>query len=339
MSAGPPPGGRPAERVALSLEVLVSAPYLIPVLDRFRPVLESAGLRLRVAEVQERLSEAELMVHAGQIDGVVCGDDRFTAAVLRAAAPRLRVISKWGTGIDSIDLEAARQLGIQVFNTPGAFTQAVADSVMGYVLAFARRIPWSDRDMKAGGWSKAPSRALQECTLGVIGVGAIGKAVLRRARGFGMRLLGNDIVPIEPGFLTEAGVEMTSLDRLLAEADFVSVNCDLNPTSKGLVGSEALGKMRPSAVLINTARGPIVDEAALISALRQGQIAGAALDVFEEEPLSAASPLRSMENVLLSPHNSNSSPSAWERVHRNSIANLLRGLGREDAIPQWTAET
>jgi D-3-phosphoglycerate dehydrogenase / 2-oxoglutarate reductase len=338
MPACPPLDGRSTERIVLTLEILVSAPYLIPELGRFRPVLESAGLRLRVAEVRERLSEAELMVYAGHIDGVLCGDDRFTAAVLRAASPRLRVISKWGTGVDSIDLEAATRLGIQVFNTPGAFTQAVADSVMGYVLAFARRIPWTDRDMKAGGWRKAPGRALQECTLGVIGVGAIGRAVVQRARGFGMRLLGNDIVPIDAAFLAEAGLEMTSFDRLLAEADFVSVNCDLNPTSNGLLGAEALEKMKPSAILINTARGPIVDEAALTTALQQGRIAGAALDVFEDEPLSDVSPLRSMENVLLSPHNSNSSPSAWERVHLNTIANLLRGLGRGDAVDQ-AAET
>jgi D-3-phosphoglycerate dehydrogenase len=311
----------------VSLEVLVSAPYFLPVLDRFRATFDACDVRLRVASVKERLSEQELMAYAGQIDGALCGDDAFTARVLRAAAPRLRVISKWGTGIDSIDREEALKLGIAVFNTPGAFTQAVADSVLGGVLAFARRIPWADREMKAGAWSKPLARALHECTLGVVGVGAIGKAVLRRAAPFGMRLLGNDIVALDPGFVAEVGLQVVSLERLLAESDFVSLNCDLNPTSRGLINGRALKRMKPTAVLINTSRGPVVEEEALVAALQAGRIAGAALDVFVEEPLPSSSPLRSMENVLLSPHNSNSSPEAWERVHRNTVENLLRGLG------------
>jgi D-3-phosphoglycerate dehydrogenase len=311
----------------VSLEVLVSAPYFLPVLDRFRATFDACDVRLRIAAVKERLSEQELMAYAGQIDGALCGDDAFTARVLRAAAPRLRVISKWGTGIDSIDREEALRLGIAVFNTPGAFTQAVADSVLGGVLAFARRIPWADREMKAGVWSKPLARALHECTLGVVGVGAIGKAVLRRAVPFGMRLLGNDIVALDPGFVAEVGLQVVSLERLLAESDFVSLNCDLNSTSRGLINGRALNRMKPTAVLINSSRGPVVEEEALVAALQAGRIAGAALDVFVEEPLPSSSPLRSMENVLLSPHNSNSSPEAWERVHRNTVENLLRGLG------------
>jgi phosphoglycerate dehydrogenase-like enzyme len=180
--------------------------------------------------------------------------------------------------------------------------------------------------MKAGSWDKPACRALNECSLGVIGVGAIGKAVLRRARAFGLDVMGNDIVPIDPAFLAETRTAMVSLGELLTRSDYVSVNCDLNPTSQGLIDAHALARMKPSSVLINTARGPIVDEAALVAALQQGRIAGAALDVYLEEPLARSSPLRSMDNVLLSPHNANSSPQAWERVHRNTIANLFRGL-------------
>jgi D-3-phosphoglycerate dehydrogenase len=311
------------------LQVLVSAPYMIPVLDRFRPIFDARDIRLQVASVRERLNEAELLAYAGAVDGVICGDDAFTEVVLSAFAPRLKVISKWGTGVDSIDRRAAQALGVQVCNTPGAFTEAVADSVMGFILAFARRIPWTDREMKSGSWEKAPCRSLAECTLGVVGVGAIGKAVLRRAKVFGMRLIGNDIIAIDPVFLAETGVSMVSLESLLAAADFVSLNCDLNPTSLGLIGAAALGRMKPSAVLINTARGAIVDEPALIGALSHGSIAGAALDVFRDEPLPASSLLRSMESVLLSPHNANSSPQAWEHVHRHTIANLLSGLGMD----------
>lgn len=307
--------------------VLLSAPYMLPTIDRFRPVFDHFGIQLILPEVHERLEEEEIMPYAGQFDGAICGDDRYTARVLEACLPRLKVISKWGTGIDSLDQEAAARLGIEIRRTPNAFTLPVADTVLGYILAFARRQPWMDRAVKAGEWNKILGRSLSECTLGVIGVGNCGKAVLRRARAFGMKLLGNDIIEIAPDFILENGLEMTSLEDLLSRADFVSVNCDLNPTSYHMINQETLALMRPQAVLINTARGPIVHEAALVRALQSRCIAGAALDVFEKEPLPLDSPLLQMEQVMLAPHNANSSPAAWERVHWNTIRNLLDGLG------------
>ncbi len=310
----------------MTLKVLVTAPYMIPLPDRFLPALQQAGIELIIPQVKERLSEQELLEYAGHIDAAVAGDDRFSREVLSAATPRLRVISKWGTGLDSIDREAAADLGVAVYNTPDAFTEPVADSVLAYILAFARRGPWMDRDLKSGAWKKLSGRALGECTLGVIGVGRIGRAVLKRAQVFGMRLLGNDIVQVEESFLTETKVEMVGLDELLHQSDFISLNCDLNPSSHHLIGAEAFESMRPVAVLINTARGPVVDQVELIGALRSERIQGAALDVFEEEPLPANSPLRGMDNVLLAPHNANSSPSAWERVHQNTLLNLFDGL-------------
>lgn len=307
--------------------VLLTAPYMIPFLDRFRPVFMRYGIDLIVPKVRERMEEADLLKYAGQFDGAICGDDRYTARVLQACVPKLKVISKWGTGIDSVDSAAASRLGVKVARTPNAFTMPVADTVMGYLLAFARRQPWMDKEMKAGNWKKMPGRALSECTLGVIGVGNIGKAVTRRARAFGMRVLGNDIIEIDHVFITESGIQMTDLYSLLSGADFVSINCDLNPTSHQLINAKTLAWMKPSAILINTARGPIVEEKALIEALQAKRLAGAALDVFEIEPLPLDSPLLKMDNVMLAPHNSNSSPSAWERVHLNTIGNLLEGLG------------
>lgn len=307
--------------------VLLSAPYMLPSIDRFRPLFERYELQLILPEVNERLEADELMPYAGDFDGAICGDDRFSAEVLEACAPRLKVISKWGTGIDSIDQEAAQRLGVLVRNTPNAFTEAVADSVMAYVLAFARQSPWLDERVKAGSWEKLPGRALSETSLGVVGVGRIGKAVLRRAKAFGMRLLGNDIVEIDADFISETGLEMMPLEDLLAKADFVSLNCDLNPSSAHLINAKNLTRMKSSAVLINTARGPLIDQSALIEALQSGKLAGAALDVFEQEPLPADSPLRKMDNVMLAPHNANASPAAWERVHWNTLRNLLDGLG------------
>ena len=309
------------------MQVLFSAPYMVPFIDRFRPVLEHYGLEIIEAEVEERLEEEDILAYAGQFDGTICGDDRYTERVIKTCLPRLKVISKWGTGIDSIDKEAAERLGVMVGNTPNAFTLPVADSVLGYLLAFARRLPWMDSAMKSGTWEKIPGRSLSECTLGVIGVGDVGKAVIRRARAFGMEILGNDIIEIRHDFVREMGIEMTSLEELLARSDFVSVNCNLNPTSEHLIHAEKLSIMKPTAVLINTARGPIIKEDDLIAALQYGVIAGAAMDVFEYEPLPDDSPLKQMDNVMLAPHNSNSSPMAWERVHWNTIRNLLVGLG------------
>jgi D-3-phosphoglycerate dehydrogenase len=309
----------------MTWRVLVSAPYMIPVVDRFRDELRSENVELVPADVKERLSEEELLGVLDGFDGIICGDDRITRRVLNSA-PRLKVISKWGTGIDSIDSEAARERGIPVFRTPNAFSEPVADTVLGYILLFARQLSWMDRDIRNGRWEKPILRALNECVLGVVGVGDCGKAVVRRALAFGMRILGNDIVEMPPDFLQQTSIEMVPLKQLLDRADFVSLNTDLNPTSFHLIGKPQLDSMKPGAYLINTSRGPVVDEEALGEALHAQRIAGAALDVFEEEPLPEISPLRSLANCLMAPHNANSSPAVWERVHENTIRNLLKGL-------------
>src|SRR5512133_17070 len=311
----------------MKYKVLFTAPYMIPFVDRFKPVFDKYNLELIVPHVRERMEEADLLRYAGQFDGAICGDDRYTERVIKACAPRLKVISKWGTGIDSIDAGACSRYGIKVCRTPNAFTMPVADSVLAYILAFARRQPWMDKEMKNGKWEKIPGKSLSECTLGVIGVGNIGKAVTRRARAFGMKVYGTDIVDIDHVFITETGIQMTTLEYLLSNSDFISVNCDLNPTSYHLINHDTLALVKPNAVLINTARGPIVEEQSLIEALQSKRLAGAALDVFEVEPLPLDSPLLKMDNVLLAPHNSNSSPAAWERVHWNTIRNLVEGLG------------
>lgn len=313
----------------MTWRVMVSAPYMRPVIDRFRPFFSENGVTLVLPPVEERLEEQDLLPWVEDVDGVICGDDRFTERVL-LAAPRLRVISKWGTGIDSIDAEAAARHGVAVRNTPDAFTDPVADSVMGYVLGFARRLADLDREMKAGKWTKLPGHALCERTLGIIGVGRIGKAIARRARPFGVHLVGADVAEMPAEFLEETGIEMVPKAELLARSDFVSLNCDLNSTSRHIIDEEDLAGMRDHAVLVNAARGPLVREEALVAALRDGRIAGAALDVFEVEPLPPGSPLRSMDNVMLAPHASNASPARWEWVHERTIENLMEELRRSE---------
>ena len=316
------------------MRILITAPYFQPVVEQYRRLFDARGCELVIPPVRERLSEDELLPLVGDIVGVICGDDQWTERVLMAA-PKLKVLSKWGTGIDSIDQDAAARLGIAVRNTPGAFNEPVADQVMGYILSFARRVLWIMERMRNGGWSKQPCVSLQGRTLSVIGVGNTGKAVVRRAKAFEMRLLGNDIVDMPPEFIAETGIRMVNKQTLLSESDFVSLNCTLNPTSFHIIGASELALMKRTAVLVNCARGPLVDEPELAKALENKTIAGAGLDVFEVEPLPSNSPFLKMDNVMLAPHNSNSSPAAWERAHWNTIRNLLEGL----SIPSTDLDT
>lgn len=309
----------------LSYRVLVSAPYFQPVVDRFRPTFEKHRIEIIVPHVEERLSAKELMPLVGDIDGAICGDDEFTAEVL-ARASRLRVISKWGTGIDSIDTADCERRGIAVCNTPNAFSEPVADTTLGYVLFFVRQLRELSGDVHQGRWQKRPARALGECAVGLIGIGNVGRAVGRRLAACGARILGCD--PIEPPekFLDTCPVQMVEREELLTASDIVSLHCDLNPTSLHIMDTSAFGLMKPGSFLVNTARGKLVDEPALVAALQSDHLAGAALDVFETEPLPSDSPLSSMKNVFLAPHNANSSPEAWERVHSRTVDNLIQHL-------------
>lgn len=306
----------------MTYKVLISAPYMIPFIDEYRPLLESRGCEVVVAEVEERLNAQQLLPLVGDIHGTICGDDHWTDEVM-AAAPNLRVISKWGTGIDSIDQQAAKARGIAVRNVPNAFSEPLADTIFGWMLWFARRLPEQIELMRAGGWEKVPGHTLAETTLGIVGVGDVGKAVIRRAQAFGMPILATDIAEVDSDFIGQYQVKMVSLDELLSESDYVSLNCDLNPTSLHLIRAETLALMRKTAVLMNSARGPVVKEADLIDALMSGRLRGAALDVFENEPLVKDSPLRMMKNLVLSSHNSNSSPRAWANVHSRAIMNMM----------------
>jgi len=310
-------------------KVLVTAPYLQPVIQNYQHIFDEHQIEIIVPEVKEKMSEEELLQYIGDIDGILCGDDKLTERVL-VQAPRLKVISKWGTGTDSIDKEAAARRGIPVKNTVNAFTEPVADTVLNFILCLARGTFDLNEKMRQGIWDKRVGWALHECTLGVVGVGNIGKAVVKRAKAFGMRVLGNDIKEIPAGFVKEYGLEVVSLEQLLEEADFVSLNCNFNSTSRHLMNQARFDLMKPTAYLVNTSRGPVVDEKALIEALSLKKIAGAALDVFEDEPLPADSPLKKMPNVILSPHNANAGLAAWKYVHENTIKNLIEELVKHE---------
>lgn len=268
-------------------------------------------------------------------EGLLCLlTDRVDRALLEAS-PGLRVISSLSVGVDHIDLEAATARRIPVGHTPGVLAETTADLTLALMLATARRIPEADRFVREGLWTLdrrwAPDMLLgtdlHGATLGVIGLGAIGQAVARRAHGFGMRVLG----------WTRSGrpvpqVESVTLDDALRRSDFVSVHVALTPETRGLLDAERIRALKAGAVLVNTARGGLVDEAALAEALVDGHLAAAALDVFAEEPLSSESPLLQAPNLVLTPHIGSASVATRRRMASLAVANLLAGLAG-DRLP------
>ena len=247
------------------------------------------------------LPESEIRPLLQDMDTVYSSVDRYTAAVLGSPeASRLKLLSRWGVGYDSIDVSAATREGIVVAYTPGLLNEAVADYAMALLVAVARRVHEGHLSLRAGRWAPTWGQDIAGKTLGLVGCGRIGQAVARRATGFGMRLLAFDPVPSAEA--AAVGIEFVSLDTLLAASDFVSLHAALTPETRGLMGEAQFRRMKRSAYLVNTARGAVVDETALVRALTEGWIAGAALDAFITEPLPPAHPLATAPNLLLTPH-------------------------------------
>jgi glyoxylate reductase len=285
-------------------------------------------------EVREEAGAAggDLANSASDADGLLCLlTDRVDAALIRACR-RLRAISSVSVGLDHVDVAAATARRIPVGFTPGVLTETTADLAFALLLAAARRVGEAERWLRAGAWTEARrwqpdlllGRDVHGAALGVVGLGAIGLAVARRAAGFGMRVLGWSRRPKPEA--AALGVESVPLPELLARADFVTLHVALTPETRHLIDAAALARMQPSAILVNTARGEVVDEAALAAALREGRLAGAGLDVFEREPLPAASPLRALENVVLLPHIGSASVATRARMAELAVDNLLAGL-------------
>jgi D-3-phosphoglycerate dehydrogenase len=272
-------------------------------------------------------TEEELIDLLREVDGAIVSTDPFTARVIQAAE-RLRVISRTGVGYDAVDIKAATARGIVVTTTPGVNRHAVADWALALILCCARKVPENLAEVRRGAWTRHDGVDLHEKTLGVVGLGTIGKEVATRAKAFGMRLLAYDLVQ-DTLYADAQGIAYVSLEDLLRQSDFVSVHCFLNETTRHLINAERLLLMKPTAFLINTARGGIVDTEALYQALHAKRIAGAGLDVFEGEPLRADSPLRALENVYLSPHCAGSTTDARKRSGTLAAENLIRGLRAE----------
>jgi len=270
-----------------------------------------------------------------QVDGILTLlTDRIDADLIARASPALKVISQYAVGFDNIDIQAATQRGIAVGNTPGVLTETTADFTWALMMAAARRVSEGDREVRAGIWPAWGPEVLTGydlygATLGIVGFGRIGKAVARRAKGFDMRVLYQDPYCETAG---EIEAERVSMDKLLEESDFVTLHTYLSKDTYHLIGREQLQKMKPTSVLVNTSRGPIVDPAALAWALRERVIAAAALDVTEPEPLPHHSPLLELENLVITPHIASASKATRQRMADMAVENILAGV-RGERLP------
>ncbi len=271
---------------------------------------------------RQQFSAAELLSFSDEIVGIIAGDDELSREFFEGAAPHLRSVIRWGIGMDSVDFGAAADTGVPVRNTPGVFGGEVADAAMAYLLAIARGTSFVDREVRSGRWPKFEGVSLESAAVGVIGLGAIGRQIVRRVNGFGSRVLGYD--PFPPEDLSD--LTLVSLEEMAEASRFIVLCCPLTPETRHLIDRSFLEKMRNDAYIVNVARGPVVDEKALIEALASGAIAGAALDVFEVEPLPETSPLRTMPNVVLGAHNGSNTREGVARASAAAVNYLLEEL-------------
>ncbi len=306
-----------------------------PALDRIRAVADvevwpEPGPPPATA-LRERVRDA---------DGLLCLLTDTIDEPLLACAPRLRVVSQMAVGIDNVDVAACARRGIVVGNTPGALTETTADLAFALLMAAARRLGEAERLLRAGGWgSWSPlflaGLDIHHATLGIVGMGRIGFEMARRARGFDMRILYTSPRPC-PEAERDLDARRVMLAELLRESDFVSLHCPLTPATRGLIGAGELAAMKPTAVLVNAARGAVVDQRALYEALRDRRIAAAGLDVYETEPLPLDDPLLSLENVVLAPHIGSASVATRTRMAMIAADNLVAGL-RGEPLPYAVA--
>jgi D-3-phosphoglycerate dehydrogenase len=273
------------------------------------------------------LSSLELQALLPGCDGYIAGLDAIDAAALEAA-DKLRVIARYGVGVDNVDLEAAARMGITVANTPLANAVSVAELTIGLMLSLARSLPALAQQTKAGGWPRMVGVTLQGKTVGLLGLGAIGKEVARRLRCFRCTVLAHD-PKVDEAFAGEHGVALVPVDELLARCDFVSLHLPVLADTRGMVNAAFLSWMKPGSYLINTSRGELVDEHALLEALQTGHVAGAALDAFAQEPPGAENPLLAHPNVIATPHTGAHTDGATNAMGRGALDACLAVLKGE----------
>lgn len=306
--------------------IAVTCIQLLRDLKAHRAPLDDRGWEIVTPEIPgQHLEGAELVDAMQGCAGVIAGDDKFTAEVI-AALPQLRVISKWGIGIDGIDLDAAAERGITVRNTPGMFDDEVADITMAYITMLLRQLAVIDRSVRAGTWTKPPGTSLRGLTLGIVGLGGIGRAAATRALAAGMTVVGSDPSALSCANASDLGVRPVPFEELVGSSDVISINAPLNSATHHLFNDDVFESARPGVHIVNTGRGQVIETDALVRALRSGRVASAALDVMEEEPMPHGHELAAFDQVVFGSHNASNTLEASARVHDVAIDNLIREI-------------
>jgi D-3-phosphoglycerate dehydrogenase / 2-oxoglutarate reductase len=310
---------------------------LIAVTDSVFPSLEPAIAALKRLDPEVRIAksagEADILDVARDADGVLVTYAKLPGELLRQLR-RCKVIGRFGLGVDNIDVKAAAALNITVTYVPDYCLREVSDHAMALVLALARKVPFSNSLVQQGRWEMpavVPIRRLEGQVLGLVGLGNIPRRVVPKARAFGFKVVAHDPF-VSAANSQELGVELVSFERLLEISDFISVHAPLTPQTRGLFNADAFGRMKKGAYIVNTARGPLLDEAALVAALDAGRLGGAALDVVASEPLSKDSPLLSRPNVIVTPHTAFYSVEALEELQTKCATDVARVLSGEKPI-------
>lgn len=302
-------------------DVLVTCPPMLGQIDLFYDYAAERGLKLHPAQVTQILSEDELCEQLPNYDGWIIGDDPATRRVFETARQgRLRAAVKWGIGVDNVDFDACKDLDIPIINTPMMFGTEVADVATGFVIGLARELFSIDRGVRAGDWPKPAGISLIGRRVGVIGLGDIGRNTATRLQALGMQ-----VVAYDPGVEGDAGIEgleRATWPNAVEDLDFLVFTCALNQHNFHMLNADVLARCKPGVRVVNVARGPLIDEAALISALQSGHVYSAALDVFEVEPLPMDSPLREMDRCILGTHNGSNTVDAVIRATHTAIDRL-----------------
>ncbi|OGD14084.1 hydroxyacid dehydrogenase [Candidatus Atribacteria bacterium RBG_19FT_COMBO_35_14] len=302
------------------MKILITPRSFASFSDKPLKMLTERGYEIKRNNTGRPYKKEEMLKLIKDVDGIIIGIDELSAEIIEKANA-LKVISKYGIGLDNIDINMATNKKIVITNTPTANVDAVADLTFGFILSLARRIPEADRKTKSGKWEKITGKSVWEKTLGIIGLGKIGRQVVKRAQGFKMNILVYDLVKDEK-FAQSYNIKYVNLEELLQRSDYITIHIPLNDATRGMISYEELEKIKESAFLINTSRGGIVDEEALYNALRNNKLRGAALDVYSNEP-PVESSLKELDNVILTPHIAAYTEEAIDNMSIQAAQNLI----------------
>ncbi|MBT6235125.1 MAG: phosphoglycerate dehydrogenase [Bacteroidetes bacterium] len=303
------------------MKILVTCPPMLKQIEEYRSLFEDKNIELVTPQVVQIMTEEQLMQILPQMDGWIIGDDPATEQVFAAGvAGNLKAAVKWGVGVDNVDFEACKKLNIPIINTPGMFGNEVSDVAIGMMLNLTRRLHDIDREVRNGNWIKPVGNSTAGKKVGVVGFGDIGLSIGRKLVAFDM-----EVIAYDPHARSEFGIPVCTFPDEIESLDYLFLACALNDSTYHLINKEILDKLKPTAILVNVSRGPLIDEQALIASLQEGKFRGVGLDVFEEEPLSVASPLASFDKCFFGSHNGSNTKEAVDKTSYKAI-NLLFGF-------------